>query len=90
MYNKFDVVVNCVVYIKVDVCEDNIEIVYKINVLGVRNLVIVLEKVNVKFIYILIDYVFNGFFKYLYREDNKIEFNFVYGKSKFMGEKFVE
>ncbi|MBY2275575.1 dTDP-4-dehydrorhamnose reductase [Clostridioides difficile] len=90
LHNKPDVVVNCAAYTKVDACEDNIEIAYKINALGVRNLAIASEKVNAKLIHISTDYVFNGFYKYPYREDNKTEPNSVYGKSKLMGEKFVE
>ena len=90
LHNKPDVVVNCAAYTKVDACEDNIEIAYKINALGVRNLAIASEKVNAKLIHISTDYVFNGFSKYPYREDNKTEPNSVYGKSKLMGEKFVE
>lgn len=90
LYNKPDVVINCAAYTKVDGCEDNIEIAYKINSLGVRNLAIASEKVNAKLVHISTDYVFNGFSKYPYREDNKTEPNSVYGKSKLMGEKFVE
>ena len=90
LHNKPDVVVNCAAYTKVDACEDNIEIAYKINALGVRNLAIASEKVNAKLIHISTDYVFNCFSKYPYREDNKTEPNSVYGKSKLMGEKFVE
>ncbi|HFL2423494.1 TPA: dTDP-4-dehydrorhamnose reductase [Clostridioides difficile] len=90
LHNKPDVVVNCAAYTKVDACEDNIEIAYKINALGVRNLAIASEKVNAKLIHISTDYVFNGFSKYPYIEDNKTEPNSVYGKSKLMGEKFVE
>ncbi|HFL3608258.1 TPA: dTDP-4-dehydrorhamnose reductase [Clostridioides difficile] len=90
LHNKPDVVVNCAAYTKVDACEDNIEIAYKINALGARNLAIASEKVNAKLIHISTDYVFNGFSKYPYREDNKTEPNSVYGKSKLMGEKFVE
>ncbi|MDU4880133.1 MAG: sugar nucleotide-binding protein, partial [Clostridioides difficile] len=48
LHNKPDVVVNCAAYTKVDACEDNIEIAYKINALGVRNLAIASEKVNAK------------------------------------------
>ena len=63
LHNKPDVVVNCAAYTKVDACEDNIEIAYKINALGVRNLAIASEKVNAKLIHISTDYVFNGFSK---------------------------
>lgn len=90
LYNKPDVVINCAAYTKVDACEDNIEIAYKINALGAKNLAIASERVNAKLVHISTDYVFNGFSKYPYREDNKTEPNSVYGKSKLMGEKFVE
>ncbi|MCI9976929.1 dTDP-4-dehydrorhamnose reductase [Clostridioides difficile] len=90
LYNKPDVVINCAAYTKVDACEDNVEISYKINALGARNLAIASEKINAKLVHISTDYVFNGFSKYPYMEDNKTEPKSVYGKSKLMGEKFVE
>nr|UWI50421.1 dTDP-4-dehydrorhamnose reductase [Clostridioides difficile] len=89
-YNKPDVIINCAAYTKVDACEDNIEIAYKINALGARNLAMASEKVNAKLVHISTDYVFDGISKHPYREDNKTEPNSVYGKSKLMGEKFVE
>ncbi|MCC0654169.1 dTDP-4-dehydrorhamnose reductase [Clostridioides sp. ES-S-0005-03] len=89
-YNKPDVIINCAAYTKVDACEDNIETSYKINSLGARNLAIASKKVNAKLVHISTDYVFNGISKYPYKEDNKTEPNSVYGKSKLMGEKFVE
>ncbi|MCC0703772.1 MULTISPECIES: dTDP-4-dehydrorhamnose reductase [unclassified Clostridioides] len=89
-YNKPDVIINCAAYTKVDACEDNIETSYKINSLGARNLAIASKKVNAKLVHISTDYVFNGISKYPYKEDNKTEPNSIYGKSKLMGEKFVE
>ncbi|MCC0674198.1 dTDP-4-dehydrorhamnose reductase [Clostridioides sp. ES-S-0145-01] len=90
LHNKPDVVINCASYTKVDECENHIDIAYKINALGVRNIAIASEKVNASIVHISTDYVFNGLSKYPYREDDKTESISVYGKSKLMGEKFVE
>lgn len=89
-YNKPDIIINCASYTKVDACEDNIETAYKINALGARNLAIASKKVNAKIVHISTDYVFNGLSRHPYREDAKTEAISVYGKSKLMGEKFIE
>lgn len=58
--NKLIVIVYCVVYIVVDKVEIEKEKCYLINVIGIKNLVEVVVSVDVKFVYISIDYVFDG------------------------------
>ncbi|NMS89707.1 dTDP-4-dehydrorhamnose reductase [Clostridioides difficile] len=90
LYNKPDIVINCASYTKVDECESHIDVAYKINALGARNIAIASEKVNANLVHISTDYVFNGLSKCPYKEDDKTESISVYGKSKLMGERFVE
>jgi len=86
---KPDVVINCAAFTKVDLCEDEIELAYKINSIGPKNLSICCEKVNAKLVQISTDYVFDGKNKNLYREDDITNPQSVYGKSKLLGEKYV-
>ena len=87
---KPDVVINCAAFTKVDLCEDEIELAYKINSIGPKNLSICCEKVNAKLVQISTDYVFEGKNKNLYREDDITNPQSVYGKSKLLGEKYVQ
>lgn len=54
--HQIEVVINCAAYTAVDMAEDEREKCFRINVLGVENLV----KTGVKIIQISTDYVFNG------------------------------
>lgn len=87
---KPDVVINCAAFTKVDLCEDEIELAYKINSIGPKNLSICCEKVNAKLVQISTDYVFDGKNKNLYREDDITNPQSIYGKSKLLGEKYVQ
>lgn len=81
-----DVVVHCAAYTAVDNAEDNRDLCYKVNVLGVRNVAYACREVDAKMVYISTDYVFNGqgeeFFK---PEDKKEPINY-YGETKSLGE----
>lgn len=58
---KLFLVYYCVVYIVVDVVEDEgKELDFVINVIGIENVVKVVVKYDVIFVYILMDYVFDG------------------------------
>ena len=87
---KPDVVINCAAFTKVDLCEDEIELAYKINSIGPKNLSICCEKVNAKLVQISTDYVFDGKNKNLYIEDDITNPQSIYGKSKLLGEKYVQ
>ena len=55
-----DAVVHCAAWTAVDLAEDNIEKVRKVNVDGTRNIAEVCKEVGAKMIYISTDYVFDG------------------------------
>lgn len=94
---KPDLVINCAAYTAVDKCEEEVELAYKINAIGPRNLAIVSEKYNAELIHISTDYVFNGdgnideagSFR-PYCEFDSIDPQSVYGKTKAEGENFVK
>ncbi|MCT4619645.1 MAG: dTDP-4-dehydrorhamnose reductase [Marinisporobacter sp.] len=87
---KPGIVINTAAYTHVDDCESNIDLAYKINALGPRNLSIICEEIQAKLIHISTDYVFDGKSKIPYKEfDSPHPIN-IYGKSKYLGEEYVK
>jgi len=87
--HKPDVVVNCAAHTGVDMCEDDKEKAYIINVDGAKNIAKVANKVGSKMIHISTDYVFDGDSKAPYQETDKPNPQSVYGMSKMLGEQEV-
>lgn len=88
--NNIEAIINCAAYTSVDLAEEQTELVEKINVLGVRNLVNAMEFVNGKLIHISTDYVFDGTNHLPYTEKDKESPIGVYGVTKRNGELLVE
>lgn len=86
---KPDVVINCAAYTKVDDCETNVELAYKVNAIGPRNLAVACEENNCALLHISTDYVFDGTAHTPYKEDAMTNPLGVYGKSKLAGEQFI-
>ncbi|KOY65708.1 dTDP-4-dehydrorhamnose reductase [Clostridium sporogenes] len=84
-----NIVINCAAYTNVDDCEDNYELAFKVNALGVRNLAIACEKIEAKLVHISTDYVFEGNGQVSYREYDLNNPVSVYGKTKLLGEQYV-
>ncbi len=85
-----DVVINCAAYTNVDACEENVDLAYNVNGVGVRNLAIASNKVNAKLVQISTDYVFDGEGDTDLREYDIPNPISVYGKSKYMGEEMIK
>jgi len=80
-----DIIINCAAYTNVDGCETDRELCWRLNVDGVKNLIIAAKKENCRIIHISTDYVFDGK-NGPYTEDdtpNPISF---YGRSKLAAE----
>ena len=87
-----DVIINTAAYVRVDDCEDEVDLAYKVNALGARNVAVAAEKITARLVHISTDYIFGG-------EDNPrgvpyTEFDHpvpcnAYGKSKLAGETLV-
>jgi dTDP-4-dehydrorhamnose reductase len=87
-----DVIVNTAAYVRVDDCENNPDLAFKVNALGARNMAVVAEDLGAKLIHISTDYVFGG--DSGKRQAPYTEFDIpvplnVYGLSKLAGEDFV-
>lgn len=83
---KIDWVINCAAYTSVDKAEDDSKNAFLVNAQGPLNLALWCKKSGAKLIHISTDYVFDGFTKNAYTEDDKINPLGIYGASKALGE----
>lgn len=83
-------IINCAAYTAVDMCETNIELAYRINAIGPRNLAIAADKVEARLVHVSTDYVFTGNGTSPYTEFDAVAPVSMYGKTKLAGEEFVK
>lgn len=85
--NAFNLVINCAAYTAVDKAESDFETAQKVNALAPK-LIAKYSKLNdAKLIHLSTDYVFAGNAHLPYAEDDKVDPNGVYGRTKLEGEK---
>ncbi|MCT4699774.1 dTDP-4-dehydrorhamnose reductase [Tenacibaculum haliotis] len=84
--NKITAIINCAAYTAVDTAEKEIKKATQINVTGVFNLGKAIEQNGGKLIHISTDYVFSGESFIPYTENNEVNPEGVYGKTKLAGE----
>ncbi len=82
-------IINCAAYTAVDKQESDIDLSYKINAIGPRNLAIAATEVGAKLVHVSTDYVFEGNGTRPYTEFDKTGPVSVYGKTKLAGELMV-
>ncbi len=87
---KPDVVIHCAAYTKVDECEKNADLAFKINSVGTANIASACNDIGAKMVYISTDYVFDGEKGEPYLEFDQPNPINVYGKSKLAGENLVK
>lgn len=80
-----DVIIHCAGLVNMDLCEEDPELAYEVNVVGTRNLV-GLENGNSKYIYISTDQVYGASNDHSETNTNLSQLN-EYGKTKYLGEK---
>ncbi len=81
-----EVVINAAAYTKVDACESEKELAYRMNAMAPGEWARHLMERNIHFIHVSTDYVFPGDGSRPYREDDETEPKTVYGSSKRAGE----
>ncbi|SHK51807.1 dTDP-4-dehydrorhamnose reductase [Desulforamulus aeronauticus] len=86
---KPDLIINCAAYTQVDKCEEEIELAYKVNALGPRNLAVISNEQNIPLVQISTDYVFDGTKGTNYLEDDTKNPLSIYGKSKSLAEDYI-
>lgn len=82
-------VINCAAHTNVDACETQVDLAYRINAIGPRNLAIAAAECHAKLMHISTDYVFDGHGTRPYIEFDPIGPQSVYGASKLAGEEMV-
>ncbi len=87
---KPDVVINCAAATNVEGCERNKDLAFKVNSLGPRNLAIVCQELNAAMVQISTDYVFSSTSNKPLAEFDVPDPISVYGKTKLLGEKYVQ
>ncbi len=85
-----NIIINSAAYTNVDKAEENIDLSYKINSLGAKNLAIASLENNSRLVHISTDFVFDGEKKQPYIEFDKPNPLSIYGKSKLLGEEFIK
>ncbi len=83
-------IINCAAYTAVDKQESDVDLSYKINAIGPRNLAIAASEVGAKLVHVSTDYVFEGNGTRPYTEFDKTGPVSVYGKTKLAGEEMVK
>lgn len=84
-----DFIINCAAYTNVDKAEDEKQLCYAVNEIGIKNLLSACEVSGSKLIHFSTDYVFDGKNQTPYKERDFPNPSGVYGKSKLAGEKLI-
>lgn len=82
-------IINCAAYTQVDLAETEVEECFRINSLGVKNIVEIAGNNKAKLIHFSTDYIFDGLSDIPYIETDKTNPINIYGKSKLEGEKYA-
>lgn len=85
-----DVVINCAAATNVDGCEGNEDFAFRVNSIGSRNLAIICEEIGAKLVQVSTDYVFSGVSNKPLTEYDLTAPYSVYGKTKLLGEQYVQ
>ena len=83
-------IINCAAHTNVDACETQVDLAYRINAIGPRNLAIAARENDAKLMHISTDYVFDGHGNKPYIEFDATGPQSVYGASKLAGENMVK
>ena len=86
---KFDLIINCAAYTKVDKAELDEKQANLINHLAVKKIAEIAQSNNIKLIHISTDFVFDGFKSQPYLESDTADPLNTYGKTKLAGENAV-
>lgn len=84
-----DVIINCAAYTRVDDCESNQELAFRVNGEGPRYLAQVAARLNARLVHMSTDYIFDGKKGSPYLEEDQPRPISVYGESKLRGDEAV-
>lgn len=83
-------IINLAAYTNVNKAEDEVEAALNVNGLGPKNLADVARQCDATLVHVSTDYVFDGQKHEPYREDDPVNPQNVYGRSKLLGEEYVQ
>lgn len=86
---KPDLILNAAAYTDVDGCESHVELSYRVNAIGPRNLALGALEAGAGILHISTDFVFDGEKEAPYLEFDETNPQSVYGKSKLAGEQAI-
>lgn len=86
---KPNFVINSAAYTAVDDCETHYDDAYDVNAIGPKNLALACHDLDIPFVHISTDYVFNGEKRTPLVEDDELGPKSAYGKTKLAGEEFI-
>lgn len=87
---KPNIIINSAGYCNIDLCEQNVELAYKTNVLGVTSLAILCKELNIPIVQISSDYIFDGSSNKPYNELSIPNPRNIYGKTKLCAENMIK
>lgn len=85
-----DAVIHCSAYTAVDRAEDDLELCYKVNADGPKNIATACKELDIPMLYISTDYVFPGDGEQYYEPEDATGPAGAYGKTKLAGEEAVK
>jgi dTDP-4-dehydrorhamnose reductase len=85
-----DVVINASAYTAVDKAESDVELAYDVNANGPESVARICSDLDIVFIHISTDYVFNGNAELPYQPNDVTDPQSIYGSSKLAGEKAIQ
>jgi len=85
-----DLIINCAANTNVDDCEKNIDLAYRVNAIGSRNVALSANICDASLVYISTDYIFDGSKSRPYNEFDIPNPLNIYAKTKLAGECFVK
>lgn len=86
---KPNVIINCAAHTQVDKCEEQLDLAYKINTIGPKNLAQAAYSIGAEIVQVSTDYVFDGEVNKALTEFEVPSPKTVYGKTKLDGENLV-
>ena len=88
--SQADLIINAASFTNVEKSEEEIAQAYNVNAIGARNLSIAAHANDIPLIHISTDYVFDDDKNYPHNEDDAVNSECIYGKSKIEGETYVQ
>lgn len=89
-HHQPDAIISCAAYTNVDGCETNRDAAFAVNAVGARNLALAAEEVGAKLVHVSTDYVFPGNASEPLAEYEQPAPISMYGKTKRLGEEYVQ